>query len=108
MTPIEQSGQFERRGQVDRRRGYDARPPEEILSQGERRKGLDRRARDKRKSERFGAIGHNLLYAVICAIVFCFVDIRFFDGRHSMRVAIEWGEYASSVADRWVGGGFAR
>jgi hypothetical protein len=108
MSPNDQPGTFAKRAQVDRRRGPDLRSAEEKLRQGERRSGSDRRARGKRDSEGFGAIGHNLLYAVICVVVFCFVDMRFFDGRHSVRVAADWGQHAAYVADRWVGGGFAR
>jgi hypothetical protein len=91
---------------VDRRRAHDFRSLEEKSRQGERRSGLDRRSREKRKSEELSVIGRNLRYVVICAFVFCFVDIRYFDGRHSTQVAIEWGERADHLAARWVGGGF--
>jgi hypothetical protein len=104
MTPKDQPG-FDRRAAVDRRRGHDFRPAEERLRQGERRQGVDRRGRGKRSSEGFG---HNLLYALAGVVVFCFADIRFFNGQHSMRVAIDWGEYAASTAEHWVGAGFGR
>ncbi len=93
---------------ADRRRGVDFRSPEERLRQGERRQGLDRRARGKREPGGLGVIGHNLLYAIAGAVVFCFADIRFFDGQHSMRVAVAWGQYAAYTAEHWVGAGFAR
>jgi hypothetical protein len=104
MSPIDQPG-FNRRGTDDRRGAHDLRSPEERLRQGERRQGLDRRARAKRDA---GVIGHNLLYAIAGVVVFCFADIRFFDGQHSMRVAVAWGEYAASTAEHWVGAGFGR
>jgi hypothetical protein len=104
MTPKDQPG-FDRRGTVDRRQGHDFRSAEERLGQGERRQGVDRRARGKRSSQNFG---HNLLYALAGVVVFCFADIRFFDGQHTMRVAVAWGENVASTAEHWVGGGFGR
>jgi hypothetical protein len=108
MGPNEQPASFAKRGPVDRRRGDDFRSSEDKIRQGERRSGGDRRARRKQDSEGFGVLGRNLLYIVAVGAVFCFADVRFFDGQHSVRVAVEWGQYASSVAERWVGAGFAR
>src|ERR1700744_2056298 len=95
---------FDRRNLVDRRRGADFRSPEERLKLGERRLGPDRRARGKSSP----GVGHNLLYGIAGVVVLCFADIKYFNGQHSMRMAIEWGQYAAATAEHWVGAGWRR